>query len=433
MMHLTVIEHERIAIRSESEPSSLGKVLSERDVDELEALGARLGVRIVEPLSRKAVKFTQFVGIVRVGGRDIEVLPKLEDPALDPPVGVIRHNLLQMLLVAHDVPVTPAGNAATVSQYASWLDVFIQMFCSELASAARRGLPKRYRLCEENLLALQGRLLVHDQMRRSAAERAWLACEFDELDENHDLSQLLKLALQRMLTLSRSMATQRALRSLLVSFGAVADRSPAGDWWRHVRVDRLTADLGRSVQLAQLFLSGLSPGLTKGDRGAYALLFDMNRLFESYIARRLRSSLADSHFEVKLQSAKHHLVRAEGERTGLFRLRPDLVVMDGLAVACVGDTKWKRLAPEERKLGVSQTDLYQMLAYANRYACSKTWLIYPFNRNDSPSLAGGRRFFFENSEVTVLVGAVCLARLDTVDDQLRALFVRARVPDATPG
>ncbi len=424
MTHLTVVEHERIAIRSSLDPDSVEKALSERDLDELEALGARLGVRIVESLSRKAVKFTQFVGIVRVGGRDIEVLPKLEDPTGEPSVGIIRKNLLDMLLVASDVSVTPAGEAATVSQDVSWLDVFVQMFCSELASAARRGLPKRYRSCEDDLQALQGRLLVHDLMRRNPAEQTRLLCEFDELDENHELNQLLKLTLQRMLMFSRSATTQRSLRSLLLSFEAVGDRALVGDWWRAVRVDRLTAPLERSIQLAQLFLSGLSPGLAKGERGAYALLFDMNKLFESYIARRLRAALLGFDLEVKLQDARYHLVRAEGARSGLFRLRPDLVVTRGAAVVCVGDTKWKRLSPAERKLGVSQSDLYQMLAYANRYGCRRTWLIYPFGRQGGLEPAEGKVFGFEGSPTTVVIGAVCLARLQTVDEQLRQLFRR---------
>lgn len=424
MNHLTVVEHERIAIRSSLEPDSVEKALSARDLDELEALGARLGVRIVESLSRKAVKFTQFVGIVRVGGRDIEVLPKIEDPTGDPSVGTIRKNLLDMLLVASDVPVTPAGEAATVSQDVSWLDVFIQLFCSELALAARRGLPKRYRLCEDDLQALQGRLLVHDFLRRNPAERTQLLCEFDELDENHELNQLLKLTLQRMLMLSRSAAAQRSVRKLLHSFEAVGDRALDSDWWQAIKVDRLTASLERSVQLAKLFLSGLSPSLAKGERGAYALLFDMNKLFESYIGRRLRVALLGFNLDVRLQDARHYLVRAEGTRSGLFRLRPDLVVMCGAAVVCVGDTKWKRLSPTERKFGVAQGDLYQMLAYANRYECRRTWLIYPFGRQEALKPAQGKVFEFEGGSTTVLIGAVCLAKLHTVDEQLRQLFLR---------
>ena len=43
------------------------------------------------------------------------------------------------------------------------------------------------------------------------------------------------------------------------------------------------------------------------------------------------------------------------------------------------DTKWKRLAPviDDPKQGVSQADVYQMMAYGRIYGCSELMLLYP--------------------------------------------------------
>tara|TARA_R100001224_G_scaffold86572_1_gene55671 strand:- start:6948 stop:7277 length:330 start_codon:yes stop_codon:yes gene_type:complete len=43
------------------------------------------------------------------------------------------------------------------------------------------------------------------------------------------------------------------------------------------------------------------------------------------------------------------------------------------------DTKWKALAkePSDRKRGVSQSDVYQMMAYSRIYGCRNLMLLYP--------------------------------------------------------
>ena len=43
------------------------------------------------------------------------------------------------------------------------------------------------------------------------------------------------------------------------------------------------------------------------------------------------------------------------------------------------DTKWKRLDKRRTNLGVSQADLYQLYAYAQRYNCADVVLLYPWH------------------------------------------------------
>ena len=62
----------------------------------------------------------------------------------------------------------------------------------------------------------------------------------------------------------------------------------------------------------------------------------------------------------------------------LFELRPDAVI-DTPSGPIVLDTKWKKLASNgDRKLGVVQGDVYQMLAYAQAYEAERLVLLYPW-------------------------------------------------------
>ena len=64
-----------------------------------------------------------------------------------------------------------------------------------------------------------------------------------------------------------------------------------------------------------------------------------------------------------------------------FQTRPDIIIRDRQSSTPVAiiDTKWKRLSPaiEDAKHGVSQTDVYQVMAYGQLYACRDLLLLYP--------------------------------------------------------
>jgi 5-methylcytosine-specific restriction enzyme subunit McrC len=58
-------------------------------------------------------------------------------------------------------------------------------------------------------------------------------------------------------------------------------------------------------------------------------------------------------------------------------LIPDLLFLTGKKVMLVADTKYKRLDAKQTKLGVSEADIYQMLAYTTRFRCQQAVLVYP--------------------------------------------------------
>lgn len=419
-------EFEVLAVVGRLEPHEQNRrALTSAEVDELDAMAQRQRLRLIDHTARDKVRFRQFVGLVRVVGRDIEILPKIESPDGDPDLPGIRQSLLAMLGVAVDSDIRVLGEAQSSLSRASWLDIFVQMFCRQLLDQARRGVIRRYRVEEGDLGNVRGNLLVHEQLRRNFIHKERIACEFDELDENHSLNQVFKLALECMLRVTRDARTQRLAREALTYFEAVSSRPLAGAWWREVRLDRMSARFEPCYAMAQLFLSGFAPDVGKGSSDSFSLVFDMNVLFEEYVGRKLRAQLAGHGLAVGLQDARHHLMHTEDGTDHLFRLRPDIVVSRDGMTQCVGDTKWKRLDGHDRKLGVSQADLYQMLAYARRYACDRILMIYPYERSNALSDPEGVMLRYQGQETTVLVGQVCLADLRTIDAQLRGLYARA--------
>ncbi len=420
-------EYERIPV-VEALSSATARAFSVAEINQLDGLAARLRIPVIEHLSRTWVRPAQYVGTVRLAARTVEFLPKIEHMEGVSDLPAVRHNLLRMLLVAYDLDGATPGQAALAKNNHGWLDLLMRLFCRALADQLRRGLIRRYREERGDLQTVRGRLQIEEQLRRNLVHRERTACAFDEFDEDHALNQLLRVAIVRMLRLASNNTTQQALRELLPAFEGVSDIAPMPDWLARVRLDRISERFGLCLGMARLFLQGATTGLYAGDQNSFALLFDMNDLFERFVARTLRRELRHSACQVSIQDCRHHLVRELKSRQRLFRLRPDIVVSKGGLPLCVVDTKWKRLSPEEHKLGIAQGDLYQMLAYAEGYGCAAVLLIYPWAPAGGVHLSLRKQLLFEGGKkAAVSIGELSLQDVSTVGKQLADLLKKAGV------
>lgn len=105
----------------------------------------------------------------------------------------------------------------------------------------------------------------------------------------------------------------------------------------------------------------------------------MNTLFEEFVGRTLKSALRGSGLDVQLQGPRRFALEELHSKKPRFATRPDVVISREGSPLIVIDTKWKRLkvAIDDAKRGVGQADVYQMMAYAHVYECSRLMLLYP--------------------------------------------------------
>ena len=309
----------------------------------------------------------QVVGVLSVPGATLEILPKIagaEDAG-------VRQALTRMLAVAWGLPIADSERTLLATQRDTLLEVLIRLFADGLLVAVRRGLPHRYRPVEEDLAFLRGKLDIHRQCTQHAVRPDRLACRFEELSVDTPLNRVLKAAVRRLTFAARSSANARLLAELRARFEFVGDsRDPSAE---PVRLDRTNTAFHRLYGWARLLLAGDWQGTTMGGAEGFALLFPMNDLFEEFVGRTLKSALAPG--RVYLQATGRHALAHGGK--GLFSLQPDIVVDGDMVI----DTKWKHLKPQERKLGVEQSDVYQMLAYARAYNAQRLVLLYPWDQH----------------------------------------------------
>ena len=412
MTTVRVTEHARLPIKKDGGPRALTSHQAEV-LREQQGTLPRGAVR----WGHKEVRFSQYCGVIGLGRDTIEILPKIygKDDAPE----AARRVLLRMLYLARRMKISPVGAAGIDLQRHRLLDVFIRHFCEELFAQLRKGALLRYVHREDNLTVLRGRLLIDRQLKLNSGHQGRLYCVFDELVEDNMYNQYIKCALRVVHGQARSLAAKRPATELLYRFDGVRDQRPeeCRDWKFPERRD--TKRFESVFRQCGWFLRGLGQDVAAGERRSLSVLFDMNRLFEEFIAAKLNKEVRGRGLRVRVQAPQRYLAR-ETDGAGRFLMKPDITFLDPSGrVLAVLDTKWKVLDSDADKYGISQGDLYQMVAYGTRYRCPNLTLIYPKQdrvRRDEIEL----RVSEANPEMRITVRFVDLERLVErgLDEQL---------------
>ena len=323
----------------------------------------------------------QIVGVIAAPGSSLEILPKI-DATADENDETIRARLVTMLDVALGLKLGDGQALAMARQKETLLDILIRLFADRLLAEARRGLPRAYLTQEENLAALRGRLHVIRQFTHNAVRPDRLACRFDTLMPDTPLLRVMKACVLMLRRHARVLETQRRLDELRFLLAEVSDVPVSALPWTQVRIDRTNRRWETLYGLAKLFLKRewqRTNHDAKAGQGI-TLLFAMNDLFEAYVAALARRALRGSDMTVHAQGGLRYCLMEEGDGgRERFQTTPDILIKrDGQAVMVI-DTKWKLIGrnPEDKKRGVSQSDVYQMMAYARLYQCRDVMLLYP--------------------------------------------------------
>jgi len=330
----------------------------------------------------KVLQAQNHVGVIQTrDGTTIEILPKIRNAG----EAASRAILIRMLKTLRNSPFKSLHKAHLKTAKLPLFEIFVTMFLEELALLVRRGIRSDYLAREDNLPYLKGKLKLREQIRHNRIHKERFFVRYDEYNSDRVENRLIKSTLHFLYKKSRSSRNQQRIREFLFVFDAVSpSRDPKTDL-AGTKNDRQMRDYEQVLRWCRTFLLGESFSPYRGRSVAFALLFDMNRLFESYVGHYLQRR----GFQVRLQDRRHHLAYQKGQ--GRFQLKPDIVIVDKNIIA---DTKWKIISPDKPHQGVAQADMYQLHAYGTKYRSKSMYLIYPM---DVP-VAGNRYDYFRPDE-----------------------------------
>ena len=268
----------------------------------------------------------------------------------------------------------------------------------------QRGPHRTYFRVDDETTVLKGKWRIATQLRRPERKHR-LTVSFDEFGADNPLNRVFRFVVERLWAWTRVLDNRRLLQILrqwlddvtLLLQVTAADASPS-------LISRMNQRFAPLLNLARLFLDGSSLQLVSGDTNSFALIFDMNQVFESFVTNFIRTHRTEvlpagkqsCDLLPQIRTASLSLARSNGR--DVFRLEPDLAFREGADFPILLDAKYKRLDSSAGSLGVSQGDFYQMHAYAHRYQCPRVVLVYP-QTVGHPSSLGARFHLFDGNGV----------------------------------
>ena len=326
-------------------------------------------LRIGSGVGGKFIQARNYVGVLQTkSGLTIEILPKIADNN-DAKRSRSKAVLIKMLKSLKNFPFKSSNLASLKTQNLPLLEIFISMFLCELETLVKKGIKSDYVTLEENLNFLKGKLNINEQIKRNSIHKERFYVEYSEFLKDIKINQIIKTTLKFLYKQSNVSKNQQKIRELLFIFDEVSTCEDYKNFFTNYTISRQVKHYEQALLWCKIFLLGDSFTPHKGDDLAFALLFDMNALFESYVGNFIKKKLPGT----VLQHSEKHLI----ENPKGFKLRPD-IFLEGKFIA---DTKWKIIRQDikesEKKYKISQADLYQLYAYGKKYECDKLYLIYP--------------------------------------------------------
>jgi len=310
-----------------------------------------------------------YVGIIQTkSGDSLEILPKIHDNDNDNNEKAVENSkkiLLRMLKTLKNHPFKNINIANLKSLNLPLLEIFISMFLDEVSKLIKIGIKSDYVELEDNLKFLKGKLKISEQIRKNIVHKERFYVCYQEFSTDRAENRLIKSTLEFLYRCSKSSKNQRLIREYLFVFDEISSSSDINADFNRLKLNRQTKHYEQALLWSKIFLQNKSFSPYKGSEIAFALLFDINKLFESYVGNFIKKKFLDA----KLQHSGKHLI----EKPRGFMLKPDIFIRHQKR-NYIADTKWKIVKSKD---DISQADLYQLYAYGKKYECNKLYLIYP--------------------------------------------------------
>ena len=377
---------------------TLGLAANDPLLETLDRLNQNAGKELIR-LERKGLRTTQYVGVIQAGGRTIQILPKIDcDPEADSEAVIgstsyerasvsAAQNFMHLLTHAHRLKLHNQALASLSTHRGTWLEMLTRLFAIELLTQLQQGFHQDYVRREDLLPYVRGRWNIARQFARQPNLTQGLDVSYDDYLPDTLLNQVFRLAVDRLQLITRDTQNRQMLADLESWLQPV--RLPmqvSSVDLDQVHFNRLNERFLPAFELSRLLLEGLTVKLLAGGQRAFAFVFDMDRLFEQFVASFLQTysrhilpeEWQDLPIEEKGGRLKKHLVMPIPQSENpMFLLQPDILLGVPGQPNLIIDTKNKALPLKQSYRAVAEGDAYQMLAYATQYHCRSILLLYP--------------------------------------------------------
>lgn len=322
------------------------------------------------------IKSNKYVGVIHYEGRKINLLPKIfyEDGRKSDQraVNIIQQHILWWLSYCRKIKF-PNYQTSLDTEKSDFFEVLIYLFAKYTRQLLPHSIYQQYEETQREMQFIRGRLNVDRYINQNLSRGRWhkVNCIYDPFVLDNRFNQIIKYISSILMNQTENDESKKYLREILFTLDEVSDAPATAEECAAIQFNPAFAEFETVRDYCKLFLDHAVSFDYKNDLKLFAFLLPMEYLFEDFIYGFIEKEVDG--INAVSQSSSRYL-----DQDGTFSLRPDLILQSSKKKV-IADTKYKMVYknPDDPKKGISQSDLYQVLAYAVRHKIEDIALLYP--------------------------------------------------------
>jgi 5-methylcytosine-specific restriction enzyme subunit McrC len=324
----------------------------------------------------KELKSNKYVGVIHFNGNKINLLPKIffdsSKEYKTEEVNQIQNHILWWLSYCRKIKF-PNYQASLGSAKSDFFEVLIYLFSKYTCELLNSSIYQQYEEVNHELSFIKGRLNTNEYMNENLSKGKWhkLNCTYDAFVMDNEFNRIIKYVTTLLFNVTSSQDNKKNLREMLFILDEVSDERATAEQCSRVSFNPMFGEFETVRDYCQLFLTNCVSFDYKNELKLFAFLLPMEYVFEDFIFGFIEKEIAD----VKPLS---QIRTTYLDKNKNFLLKPDLFLKIG-EKNVIADTKYKIIYKDikDSKNGISQSDLYQMVAYGIRFKVDEIKLFYP--------------------------------------------------------
>ena len=322
------------------------------------------------------LKSNKYVGVIHYEGNKINLLPKIffdsKKEYSNGEISHIQNHILWWLSYCRKIKF-PNYQSSLGSTKSDFFEVLIYLFSKYTRELLNSSIYQQYQEISRDLPFIKGRLNTSEFINDNLSKGKWhkLNCTYDAFVFDNEFNRILKYVTTLLFNVTSSKDNKKNLREILFILDEVSYERATAEQCSRISFNPMFGEFITVRDYCQLFLTNCISFDYKNDLRLFAFLLPMEYVFEDFIYGFIDKEL--DKINVKSQRSDKYL---DVEKA--FNLKPDLWLQTAHK-SLIADTKYKIIYSDDQdpKKGISQNDLYQLLAYAIRFEVDEIILFYP--------------------------------------------------------
>ena len=406
---LTIIEHEEIIVDDIRyiEKKTISKEDKELLLSMLHKDRFNKEKYVFSRKGRYGIKANSIVGSISLkNGLIIEILPKFaKNDLTNDSIKKYRKTLLNMIRVSNEknfISSTTQSSKVSMAEM-PLIHYIVELFSESLLNSLRNGVFSTYNKTIEKSSNIRGKILVSKTIQSSLIDKSKVYISYNKHSANNFLMQIFRTLSQILLNdknLSYK-AKQNLYEVYLLLDGVNIIHLKQHDFDK-ITFNRLNDKFEILFTQSEFIFNQYMPYSSSINSSPFwAILFDMDYLFEKFCAYLFRKS----NIEIEEQSVTDCFINEQKT----VRMKPDFIIQNNVnlsdsKIVNVVDAKWKLLSKKKSLYGLDAQNFWQLFSYMNLVHTEQIngYFIIPKSNNDLDDTITFKPIKENNRSITIL-------------------------------